>query len=162
MRVAPPNMVVQKGVTPTAPVPPGGVLLPGPRLLTRMAPLPGNQITLGAAGTIQPPQTDAAIKATTSASGSLASMASLTSGDAVSSVKSQASTSLSTIKVTVPGAIPKTVVSMATAVLSADGTIVVTLPPGADPKNFVVNPASMNQAAAAGGTLPKGGAPSGE
>ncbi len=40
-------------------------------------------------------------------------------------------------------AVPKTVVSMATAVLSADGTIVVTLPPGADPKNFIINPAQV-------------------
>ena len=74
-------------------------------------------------------------------------MATVSTGDGSSKALNAASTTLSTIKVTVPGTIPKTVVSMATAVLSADGTIVVTLPPGADPKNFVVNPASINPGA---------------
>ena len=82
-------------------------------------------------------------------------MATLSAGDS-SKVVSSSSTTLSTIKVTVPGTIPKTVVSMATAVLSADGTIVVTLPPGADPKNFAVNPSSINPVALNPGALNPG------
>ncbi len=36
--------------------------------------------------------------------------------------------------------VPNTVVSMATAVLSNDGSIVVTLPPDTDPEKFLTNP----------------------
>ena len=114
-----PNMVVQRGA-PTAPV-----LVQGPQGPRLVAP----PVTS---------QTDASAKSTG------VTMTTVTVGDVTKTVTSSSSSgTMPTIKVTVPGTIPKTVVSMATAVMSADGTIVVTLPPGADPKNFVVNPAML-------------------
>ena len=141
---APLNMMVQqKGAAPVLVQGPQG-----PRLITAPTPLPANQITLGAPASSQ---TDALTKPTGSVT-----MATVSTGDGSSKALNAASTTLSTIKVTVPGTIPKTVVSMATAVLSADGTIVVTLPPGADPKNFVVNPASINPGALTSGVMTPG------
>ena len=141
---APLNMVVQqKGAAPVLVQGPQG-----PRLITAPAPLPANQITLGAPASSQ---TDALTKPTGSVT-----MATVSTGDGSSKALNAASTTLSTINVTVPRTIPKTVVSMATAVLSADGTIVVTLPPGADPKNFVVNPASINPGALTSGAITPG------
>ena len=130
-------MVVQKGA-PAAPILVQGPQ--GPRLIT---PLGGaNQLNLNTAVTSQ---TDAGVKTT-----GVVTMAAVALGD-TSKTATTSSGTMPTIKVTVPGTIPKTVVSMATAVMSADGTIVVTLPPDADPKNFVVNQ----------GTLPKPGTSSG-
>ena len=141
---APLNMVVQqKGAAPVLVQGPQG-----PRLITAPAQLPANQITLGAPASSQ---TDALTKSTETVT-----MATVSTGDCSSKALNATSTTLSTIKVTVPGTIPKTVVSMATAVLSADGTIVVTLPPGADPKNFVVNPASINPGALTSGVMTPG------
>ena len=132
-----PNMVVQRDA-PAAPILVQGPQ--GPRLIT---PLGGaNQLNLSTAVTSQ---TDAGVKTT-----GAVTMAAVTVGD-TSKTATTSSGTMPTIKVTVPGTIPKTVVSMATAVMSADGTIVVTLPPGADPKNFVVNQGTLPKPATSSG-----------